>query len=206
MCDLRAAQKDIRAGNIANNRTAFLYNQFQEFCATMQIEHWLDDPTLPVAEILQVYGHRVRHGHWSKLSQVRVDSVSVAWRAIATVHLLDGRPNPIKPRDSSSRDLDLRLSRQLRTYSFQDPPPTSCQKPAPLGLVVAAARNVGSGPEDWCLADLGKIGCIFAYARVNTEKPIRTVALHNFVCVTCNFRILGALPPLMPLTLIFFKR
>ena len=87
----------------------------------MNIEHWLDDPALPVAEILQVYGNRVRHGHWSKISQVRADLVSAAWRAIATVHLLDVRTDPRKPRVSSSRDLDLRLSQQLRTYSFQDP-------------------------------------------------------------------------------------
>ena len=107
MCYLRAAQKDVRAGNIANNCTAFLYDQFQEFCAIMQIEHWLDDPALPVADILQVYGHRVRHGHWSKLSQVISDSVSAAWRAIPTVHLLDGRPDPRKPCGSSSQDLDL---------------------------------------------------------------------------------------------------
>ena len=125
----------------------------------MQIEHWLDDPALPVAEILQVYGHRVRHGHWSKLSQVRADSVSAACQAIATVHLLDGRPDPRKPRGSSSYDLDLRLSHQLRTYSFQDLP-TSRQNLVPLGLVVAAARNAGSGPKDWCLADLVKI-CLY---------------------------------------------
>ena len=91
----------------------------------MHIEHWIDDPALPVEDILQVYGHRFRHRLWSKLSQVRADLVSAAWQAIATVHLLDGRPNPRKPRGSSSHDLDLRLSHQLRTYSFQDLPPLS---------------------------------------------------------------------------------
>ena len=92
MCDLRVAQKDIRACNIYDNCTTLLYELFRELCATMQIENFLDDPTLPVAEILQVYGHRVRHRHWSKLYQVRAELVSAAWRAIATVHLLDGRP------------------------------------------------------------------------------------------------------------------
>ena len=84
----------------------------------MQIEHLLDDLALPVVDIPQVYGHRGRHKHWYKLSQVRAYLVSAAWQAIATVHLLDGRPDPRKARGSSSRELDLRLSRQLRTYFF----------------------------------------------------------------------------------------
>ena len=88
----------------------------------MQIKHWLNDPALSVAEILQVYGRHVHLGHWYKLSQVRAESVSAAWRDIATVHLLDERPDPRKPRGSSSRYLNLRLSRQIRTYYFQDPP------------------------------------------------------------------------------------
>ena len=63
MCDLRAAQKDVRVGNMSDTHMAFLYNQFREFCTTLQIEHQLDDPDLPVAEILQVYSYRVRHRH-----------------------------------------------------------------------------------------------------------------------------------------------
>ena len=118
----------------------------------MQIEYCLDDPALPVAEILQVYDHRLRHRHWYKLSQVRADLVSAAWQAIATIHLLDGLPDPRKPRGSSSRNLGLRLCRQLRTYFFQDPP-TSLQKPVPLILGVAAARNAGFVPKNQCLAD-----------------------------------------------------
>ena len=171
----------------------------------MQIEHWLDDPALPVVEILQVYIHWVRQGRWYKIYQVRADSVSAAWRAIATVHLLDGRPDPRKPLCSSSRNLDLRLSRQLRTYSFQDPP-TSRQKPVPLGLFMAAASNAGSVTKDWCLADLVQIGFYFSYAHVNTQNPICTVVQHNFIYVICNLRILGALFPLMPPTPVSSKR
>ena len=52
MCDLRDAQKDERDGNVADTRTAFLYEQFKECCAMLQIKHWLDDPALSVADIL----------------------------------------------------------------------------------------------------------------------------------------------------------
>ena len=62
ICDLCAAQKDVWAGNVAVNRMELLYNQFRELCAMMQIEHWLDDPALPVADILQVYSYRDRQG------------------------------------------------------------------------------------------------------------------------------------------------
>ena len=37
MCDFRAAHKCARAGNVANTLTAFLYDQFREFCATFRI-------------------------------------------------------------------------------------------------------------------------------------------------------------------------
>ena len=100
--------------------------------------------------------------------------MSAAWQAIATVYLLDGRPDPRKLRSSSSRNIDLRLSRQLRTYSLQDPP-TSRQKTVPLCLVVAAARNAISGPKDWCLADLVQIGFYFSlrsceYTKTNLHR------------------------------------
>ena len=79
MRDLCAAQRDVQAVNVADTRTAFLYNKFRELCATLKIKHWIDEPALPVADILQVYGYWVRHGHCSNLHEVRVDSVYVVW-------------------------------------------------------------------------------------------------------------------------------
>ena len=87
LCDLH---RDVRSGNVDDTCTAFLYNQLREFYATFQIEHWLYYPTLPAADILWVYGYRFHHRHWSKLPEFRAGSVSAVWRAIATVHLLDG--------------------------------------------------------------------------------------------------------------------
>ena len=147
----------------------------------MQIEHWLNNPALPVAEILQVYGYRVRHGHWSKLPEVRAYSVSAAWQAIATVHLLDGHPDPQKPNGSSSPDLDLLLNYQLCTYYFRDTP-TSLQKPVHLGLFVAAARNARSIPKYWCLVDLVQIGLYFCllsceYTKTNSQRCTRQFRL-----------------------------
>ena len=174
MCDLRAAQKYFRAGNVSDTRMVFLYNQFREFCAMLQIEHWINDPALPVAEILQVYGYRVRHGRWSKLPEVRTESVSVALQDIATVHLLGGRPDTQKPCGSSSCNLYLRLSLQIHIYYFQDLP-ISQKKPVPRGVAVADARGASSNPNDQFLADLVQIGLYFClrsceYTKTNSHR------------------------------------
>ena len=64
----------------------------------------LEDPENPVIEILQVFGHRVRHGHYSsKVSSVRVDTVTSALRAIANTHLLEGHQDLRKLLGSHSR-------------------------------------------------------------------------------------------------------
>ena len=43
--------------------------------------------------------------------------------AVAATHLLAGLPDPRKPTDFQANDiLDMRLSRQLKTYGIDDPP------------------------------------------------------------------------------------
>ena len=95
-----------------------------DFCTKIQIDHTLEDPEVPIIEVLQVFGVRVRDGDFSyRVPGVRADTVAAAWRAVAKVHLLEGRPDPRKPPGSSSRDLDKRLTRMLRHWGYQDPPP-----------------------------------------------------------------------------------
>ena len=94
------------------------------FCTEMQIDHTLEDLEVPTVEVLQVFGVRVRDGAFlNRLPGVRADTVSAAWRAVAEVNLMEGRPNPRKPPGSSSRNLDKRLTRMLRHWGYQDPPP-----------------------------------------------------------------------------------
>ena len=58
----------------------------------MQMEQILEDPEDPVIEVLQVFGHRVRHGHYSsRINSVRADMVTSVWRAISKTSLLEGR-------------------------------------------------------------------------------------------------------------------
>ena len=151
--DLSAAQAAVRGGHISSTRTAALYTQWMSHCSDLQIYHRLRTPGLPHIEILQVYGHRVRNGHYSKKCNIRADSVATAWRAIAEVHLLEGLPDPRKPLGSASSNLDKRLFRMLRHYSFQDPP-SSREKAVPLGLVMSLAAGIDDLAKAACTADL----------------------------------------------------
>ena len=95
-----------------------------DFCTEMQIDHTLEDPEVPIMEVLQVFGVRVCDGYFSnRVPGVWEDTVYAAWRPVAEVHLLEVRPDPRKPPGSSSRDLDKRLTRMLRHWGYQDRPP-----------------------------------------------------------------------------------
>ena len=83
----------------------------------------LEDLEDPVIDILQVFDHRVCHGHYSsRVSIVRADTVASVLHAIAETHLIKVRQDPRKPLGSHIRDLDKRISRMIRHYDFQDPP------------------------------------------------------------------------------------
>ena len=49
--------------------------------------------------------------------------VASAWHAIAETHLMEGRKDPWKLLGTHSQYFSKRLSRMLRHYGFQDPPP-----------------------------------------------------------------------------------
>ena len=94
------------------------------FFTEMQIDHTLEYPEVPTVEVLQLFGVRVRDRAFSnRVPGVRAYTVAAVWRAVAEVHLLEGRPDPRKPPGSSSRNLDKRLTRMLRHWGYQDPPP-----------------------------------------------------------------------------------
>ena len=76
------------------------------FCTKIKMDHMLEDPEDPVIDILQVFGHRICHGHYySRLSSVQADTVTLAWRDTAKIHLLEGRWDPQKPLGFHNRDL-----------------------------------------------------------------------------------------------------
>ena len=92
--DLRSTQAVVRRGHVSNSRTSTLYQHWVSFCSDLSLDHRLQDSQVPAIELLQVYGHRIRHGHYSRLESVRADSVATAWRIVAEAHLLEDHPDP----------------------------------------------------------------------------------------------------------------
>ena len=118
MRDLHAAQEVVQSGNIQDVCQQRLCRQWADFCFTLSVVPTLQNASLPQVEILQVYGHRVKHSHYYKQHMKRIgkDSFSQAWGMIAATHLLDGLPNPRKPPGAQAHTgLYRRLARQLKT-------------------------------------------------------------------------------------------
>ena len=84
----------------------------------MQLDHILWDYGVPTIEILQMYGHRVHNGHYSKQSSVRADLVATVWRAVAETHLLEGLFDLQKSSGSASKDFNKRFLQMTRRYSY----------------------------------------------------------------------------------------
>ena len=123
--DLHAAQEAVRAGTTQDSRQQRLYKQWSNFCTTLKINPTLQDSSVLHAEVLQVYGHQVRHAEYSKrrVDQLGKESVYQAWGAIAATHLLADLSDPRNPTNSQANDrLDMRLSQQLKTYRIEEPP------------------------------------------------------------------------------------
>ena len=105
------------------------------FCTKIQMYHMLEEPEDPVIEVLQVFGHRVHHIHYSSwMSSVRADTVASVWRDIAKTHLLECRRDPRNPLGSHRRYLYKHLSYMLRHYGFQYPSPHGVRKQFPWVL------------------------------------------------------------------------
>ena len=122
--DLNDAQEAVRAGTTQDAEHQRLYRQWDDFCATLPVNPTLQDPFIPCIDLLQVYSHQVWHAKYSKrrMEQLGKESVSQAWGAIATTHLLDGLPDPRKLADPQAHTgIDKRLTRQLKTYGLKDP-------------------------------------------------------------------------------------
>ena len=97
--DLHAAQEAMRAGTTQDSCQQRLYKQWSNFCTTLKINPTLQDSSVLHAEVLQVYGHRVRHAEYSKrrVDQLGKESVSQAWGAIAVTHLRLASQTPGSP-------------------------------------------------------------------------------------------------------------
>ena len=156
---------------MSDKRPVAEYANLRSFCSNLSISHFLNNPYNPVVEILQVFGHRIKNGCYSKKSSVQADMVSLVWRAIATTHLLEGRQDPCKPLVMVTMELDLRLSRQLCYYSFLETPDLR-EKAVPLGLVVVSAKGSTRTTKGLFLRDLIYIALYLCFRSCEYTKKI----------------------------------
>lgn len=132
-----------------------------EFCA----DHGLDPFDLqgfdPVP-FLQVFAARYRDGRIAPRGKpVRSGTVSEALRNVGQAYKSMGAPDI---RLDSHGNIDFRLSRMLRKYTKEDPPPQRV-KPVPIQLVVAIVNSAYTAPAGdmgfRTIADMICIGFFF---------------------------------------------
>ena len=68
--DLCAAQSAIRGGHISCEKTAKKYSDWMSFCTKIHMDHMLENPEDPVIKVLQLFGHRFRHGQYYQICTV----------------------------------------------------------------------------------------------------------------------------------------
>jgi hypothetical protein len=153
-------QADAALG-IASSRSTAINNTWtiwQSFCSALNQDPYLntDDP-IP---LLRLFARRYRLGTIAPSgAPVRSRTVEGALRAygqtLATLGCNDPRLLP-------SGKLDLRLSRQHKAYSKQDPPPRRV-KPIPLPIIAHAAHlcYLANHPQTQAVADMLLLGFFF---------------------------------------------
>ena len=103
------------------------------------------------------------------MDRIGEESVSLAWKVVEETHLLYGIPKPRNPPDTQSHTgLDRRLTRQLKTYSIEDPP-SNQDKAIPLGIVHSIVAAVATATNHH-FSDLFQIGFYFCLSFCNYTK------------------------------------
>ena len=95
LCGHHAVKEAVQAGTTKDVRQQRLYQQWNDLCFTLSVNPDIQDPYIPSIKLFQVYGHWVRHAHYSKrrVEQLGKDYFYQAWWAIVSTHLLDGLPD-----------------------------------------------------------------------------------------------------------------
>ena len=131
LADLCLAEDATRAGILSSTQQAAdkTWTIWKQFCGDLHLDPLLRGVDDPIA-VLQVYAHRVRSGERSRSNKpVKASTVATSLREVGQAMALMGTNDP---RLNQHGKLDLRLSRQIRSYERLDPPATRV-KPIPTG-------------------------------------------------------------------------
>ena len=163
LADLGAAQEAVRAA-VVDKRARSSDSHWRlwlEFCAEHAVDPWFAEGTDPIP-YLQVFAARYRDGRLApRGNAVRSGTVQDVLRSIGQAYRRMGSSDI---RMDAQGDIDFRLSRQLRFYTKQDPPPGRV-KPVPIQVVRALleAAHLHAQPDDalTAIADMTCLGFFF---------------------------------------------
>ena len=144
-----------------------MYQQLTYLCSTLSVNPALQDLFTPRIELLQVYGDRICHTHYSKHQMNRLGKgpVSQVLGVIAATHLLDGLYDPrTPPTPPPTPNLTLAwTSNLMTTQNLRDRrPPSQAGKGHPPGY---RSLHRGRGifllqPQNPACCQLGPIGVL----------------------------------------------
>ena len=146
----------VSTGYATANRT--YWTQWEGFCSRLQLDPHLTHVRDPIP-FLQIFAHRVRTGDLAVHGQrVRKRQVEQYLRAVGQgLSGLGARD----PRHDAHGKTDFRLSRQLRSYTREDPPPAQV-KPLPTPVLHDVfSHHFRGDARSQCLADIVWTGFFF---------------------------------------------
>ena len=115
------------------NAASRWWERWVEFCAAHSVDPWFPQGDDPIP-YLQVFAARYRDGRLApRGNPVRSGSVADALRSIGQAYASLGSPDI---RLDATGSLDFCLSRQLRSYTKEDPP-SKRVKPVPIQVVMS---------------------------------------------------------------------
>ena len=145
LADLRAAQHAVSFGVTASRSSAAdtHWRIWHDFCSSLAVDPLLQDVADPVA-LLQVFLHRYRTGRIAPRGKpVRARTAEDALRSVGQTFLAMGTDDP---RFTPQGAMDFRITRQVRFYKKEDPPPDRV-KPVPVSVLRWIAFAAATTPH-----------------------------------------------------------
>ena len=146
-------------------------------------------PPPNAANMLLTFAVAVREGQYGLGSQVKVQSVSKALRAVAQKYVLDGHQDPRKSYPAQHH-LDLPIARLIKKYADDDPP-AEPKLAVPVSTVKKIAKHYSFSDHHKAVADL----CIIAFfyllrvGEYTTSTPARQQEKRTTALRRCDIRL-----------------
>ena len=146
-------------------------------------------PPPNAANMLLTFAVAVREGQYGLGSQVKVQSVSKALRAVAQKYVLDGHQDPRKSYPAQHH-LDLPIAHLIKKYADDDPP-AEPKLAVPVSTVKKIAKHYSFSDHHKAVADL----CIIAFfyllrvGEYTTSTPARQQEKRTTALRRCDIRL-----------------